>query len=276
MKRIATVLAAFVLPATAALAQETSPQEPHLVFSISAGLSSGSHLWDLPSHPQPVVGGTLTSQDTLAIGRVLRPGIVAGLAATYYTAPRFGWTAEVTYFGFSSEQRCAGPAAYIPSADSLNKQACGRAQGQHIATSVVGFLGGATFRFAPDARVEPFVRAVAGLGLLGNSYIETSGLVHSPACLTYDNFCTLTLVKESKAAQFTFVAAFSGGFTFALSQGYRVRFEGRDVITSLPTATGNGTSSDPALVPTGRVIKHIPTFTIGVDIILERRHTRRY
>jgi hypothetical protein len=276
MKRIATVLAVFVLRASAALAQEFSPQEPHLVFSISVGLSSGSRLWVLPKHPQPVVGGTLNNQDTLALGRVLRPGIVAGLAATYFTSPRFGWTAEVTYFGLSSEQRCTGPVVYQPEVDRINTQACDRAQGLHVATSAVGILGGATFRFFPDQRVEPFVRAVAGLGLLGNSYIATSGVVRSAQCQTADNVCSLTLIKESKTSQFTFVTSLSGGFSFALSPAYRVRFEGRDVITSLPIATGNGTSSDPVVVPTGRAIKHIPVFTIGMDIILERRHTRRY
>jgi len=265
-----------MLPGTAALAQELSPQEPHLVFSISAGMSTGGPLWSLPSHLQPVSGGSPSNPDTLAISRVLRPGVIAGLAASYYTSPRFGWTAEVTYFGFASEQRCAGPAVYQPEADSINKQACGRAQGLHIATSVVGFMGGATFRFFPDQRVEPFVRAVGGLGLLGNSYIATSGVVRTTQCLTFDNLCTLTLVKEQKTAQFTFVTALSAGFSFTLSPAYRVRFEGRDVITSLPVATGSAQSTDPALVNTGRVIKHIPTFTIGVDIVLERRHTRRY
>lgn len=274
MKRIATVLAVFVLRGSPALAQ--SPQEPHLVFSITGGLSSGSHLWTLPKHPQPVVGGNLTDQDTLALARVLRPGIVAGLAASYYTSPRFGWTAEVTYFGVSSEQRCTGPTAYQPEADHINQQACDRANGLHIATSVVGFLGGATFRVFPDKRVEPFIRAVGGIGLLGNSFIQTSGVVRSSQCQTVDSFCQLTLVREQKQSQFTFVTALSAGFSFTVSPAYKIRFEGRDVVTSLPIATGNATGTDPAIVETGRVIKHVLAFTIGVDIILERRHTRRY
>jgi len=277
MKRIATVLAVFTLCGAALFAQEySSPQEPHLVFSISAGMSAGKDLWVLLDHPQPVVGGSPTIQDTLDIGRVLRSGIVAGLAASYYTTPRFGWTAEVTYFGFASEQRCSGPAAYQPEPEQINMQACDRAQGLHVATSIVGFLGGATYRFFPDRRVEPFLRAVAGLGLLGNSYVQTSGTVHSTQCQTVDNFCSLTLVREDQEDQFTFVTALSGGFSFALSPAYKVRFEGRDVITSLPVVTGNGSASDPSLVPTGRAIKHMPVFTIGIDIILERRHTRRY
>jgi hypothetical protein len=276
MKRIATVLSAFLLGALARGQAQTSPQEPHLVFSISAGMSSGGDLWTLPDHPQPVVGGTLANQDTMTIGRVMRPGIVAGLAASYYTSPRFGWTAEVTYFGIASEQRCAGPATYQPEADNINQQACDRAQGLHIATSVVGFLGGATYRFFPDSRVEPFVRVVGGLGLLGNSYIQTNGIIRSTQCQTVDDFCTLTLVKEEQESQFTFVAALSAGFSFTLSPGYKVRFEGRDVITSLPVTTGNGQSSDPAIVTTGRVIKHVAVFTLGIDVILERRHTRRY
>jgi hypothetical protein len=275
MKRVTTVLAVCLLRAGAAFAQGLSPQEPHLVFSISAGLSSGSNLWTLPDHPQPVLG-TPGLADTMTIARVLRPGLIAGLAASYYPSPHFGWTAEITYFGLSSEQRCAGPTTYLPEADQINQQACERAQGLHVTTSIVGFMGGMTYRFFPDQRVEPFVRGVAGLGLLGNSYIVTSGVIHTTQCQTVDDFCTLTLVKEAEQSQFTFVASLSAGLAYALSPGYRVRFEGRDVITSLPVATGNGQNVDPAIVTTGRVIKNVFVFTIGLDIILERRHTRRY
>jgi len=273
MKRIATVLVVFSLNGAAMFAQ-SSPQEPHLVFSISAGMSTASHLWTLPQHLQPVAGSSLS--DTMAIARELRPGIVAGLAATYFTSPSFGWTAEVTYFGLASEQRCSGPLTYQPDADNINQQACDRAQGVHLATSVVGFLGGATYRFFPDSRVEPFLRAVAGLGLLGNSYVQTTGVVHSTQCQTSDSFCDWPLARDDKPSQMTFVTALSAGFSFALSPGYKVRFEGRDVITSFPIATGDGSSSDPTLVTQGRVIRHNPVFTIGVDIVLERRHTRRY
>jgi len=275
VKRVTTVLAVCMLRAGGAAAQELSPHEPHLVFSISAGLSNGSDLWTLPDHPQPVLG-TPGFADTMAISRVLRPGLIAGLAASYYTSPHFGWTAEVTYFGLSSEQRCTGPTTYQPEADRINQQACERAQGQHVATSIVGFMGGMTYRFFPDRRVEPFVRGVAGLGLLGNSYIVTSGDIHTTQCQTADNLCTLTLVREETQSQMTFVASLSAGLAYALSPGYRVRFEGRDLITSLPVATGNGQDVDPAIVATGRVIKNVFAFTIGLDIILEQRHTRRY
>ncbi len=274
MRRIATVLSAFLLGVVARVPAQTSPQEPHLVFSISAGMSAGAHLWTLPGHLQPVAGTNIP--DTMTIGREMRPGIVAGLAASYYTSPHFGWTGEVTYFGLASEQRCAGPATYQPDADNINQQACDRAQGVHLATSVVGFLGGATYRFFPDSRVEPFVRAVAGLGLLGNSYIQTTGVVNSTQCQTSDNFCNWPLGRDDKPGQFTFVAALSAGFTFALSPAYKVRFEGRDVITSLPVATGDGPSTDLTLLSQGRVIRHNPVFTIGLDIVLERRHARRY
>jgi hypothetical protein len=265
------ILAALALGATAAQAQ--SADEPTLVFSISAGMTAGGDLWTLNQQPQPAPGGF----DTLALGRVLRPGLVAGLSATYQKAAHFGFTGEVTYFGIASEQRCQGPPTFLPDTanNNINEAACTDANGKHVATSVVGFLVGGIYQFLPGKTVQPFLRATAGPGLMGNSYIQTTGTVHSPACATADNICELAILDESGTQQFTFVANLSAGATIRMAPGYRLRFEVHDVVTQLPVVTGpkSGASIYPQ---TGREIKHVPTITFGLDVLLERRHSRRY
>ena len=273
MTRAVCILAALALGATAAQAQSPSPQEPTLVFSISVGMTTQGDLWTLPKQPQIAPGGA----DTLALGRVLRPGLVAGLAATYQRAAHFGFTGEVTYFGIASEQRCTGPATFLPDSanGNINQQACTNANGKHVATSVVGFLVGGVYSFLPRSNFQPFLRATVGPGLMGNSYIQTTGTIRSPACVTIDSICDLALLDENGSKQFTWVANLSGGATFKFAPGYRLRFEAHDVITSLPVATGPKpvTGGYPT---TGMTVKHVPTFTMGLDVLLERRHARRY
>lgn len=248
---------------------------PNLIFSITGGLTSGGDLWSVPSQPRPVIGSNPVAFDTMELSRKLRPGIVAGLAATYFTGRTIGLTAEMMYFGIATEQRCIGLAIDTTVAGQINRQACTRANGTHVATSVVGFMIGGTYRILPDGPVEPFVRATVGPGLLNNSFIETAGVIQSLSCGTSDNLCVFPLLRDPGQRQITFVTNVSAGLTFRISQGYRARFEGRDVITSVPVVAGAAppTGNTP---PTGRAIKHIATFTIGLDVILERRHTRRY
>lgn len=267
------LLAALTLLAlTTPAARAQSREDPNLVFTIYGGLSAGGGLWSR-SQAMQAPGGPPFPLDTLVIARRLRPGLVAGLSATYFTSPHFGWTADVAYFGFGSEQRCAGPAVF---AGTLNRQLCTNAHGEHVGTSLVGFLAGGTFRLLPGSALQPYVRATAGLGLLGSSYIETSAVVVDTACGSA-GFCTATLLAESKARQFTWIAGLAVGTTFRLSPSSLVRFEARDVVTSLPTVTGPG---DPLIssstVSEGWAVKHVFTLLVGLDIVLERQHTRRY
>lgn len=272
MKKTLVILSALTLAASGAAAQ--SPDEPSLVFTVTAGLSTGSGLWRIPQQPQPVAGSNPFTYDTLALGRRLRPGIVAGLAATYYRSQNFGFTAEVTYFGFGSEQECRGPAFYRDTV--VNRAACNNAQGAHVATSIVGFLVGGTYRFARGHRVQPYVRATAGPGLLGNSYIQTSGAIVSPTCGTANNICSFGLLVDDHQKQFTYIINLSAGATVWLSPAYRFRFEVRDLLTSIPAVSGARDPLGPPVAPAGNVMKNIPTVVMGFDVVLERGHQRRY
>jgi len=275
VKRTATVLLLSSFVTAAAAAQ--SRTDPNLIFSISGGLTTGRSLWSLPAQPQPVVGSGAGVYDTLSLGRVLKPGLVAGLAGTYFTSPNFGWTAEVSYFGIASEQRCTGPNTYVPDTENINQQACDRANGVNVATSVVGFLVGATARALPQSRVHPFVRATIGAGLIANSYVQTSGIIRSTSCGTIDGICGLTLLDQKSPSQFTPLVNLAAGISFWVAPAYRVRFEARDIMASLPVVTGNKVpTAAPPYAPTGRSWRHVPTFLLGVDIVLERGHSRRY
>jgi len=141
----------------------------------------------------------------------------------------------------------------------------------------VSFLAGGTYRFLNQAKVQPYVRVNAGIALLGSSYVETVGYVKVDACATIDHICPYALLSEKSHAGASWMVSLAGGFAYYLGPSYRVRMEGRDLILTLPRVTGpapNGTTGN--FADSRRIVKHIPVFMIGFDVLLERRHTRRY
>jgi hypothetical protein len=271
------VFAALALTTSTALAQ--SREEPNLVFSIGLGLTSGRQLWDVAKQPLPVSGSAPALFDTVHLSRWLRPGIVGTLGISYYRSPSFGYTLEFGYFGLSSEQRCVGPAVYAVESEQINKQACDRSQGQHVATSVAGLQAGITYRFLPSSKVAPYVRVGVGPALLSSlSFITTTADVQSTQCGTPNGVCNYELIIESSPRTLTFLVSLAGGLSYWLGPAYRVRIEARDLITAVPVPTGPSdfTSVAASDAPRQTKIVHTPVFTFGLDVVLERRHTRRY
>jgi hypothetical protein len=261
-----TAMCALLLLAPSGLAAQSS-SEPNLVFSFSLGLTSGRGLWSVPRQPLSVPGSA--DFDTVAVARVLRPALTATLSAALFQSPHFAWTAEIGYYGLGSEQRCVGPAVWAVDPDNTNEQVCTSAHGAHRATSVVGFQAGGLYRFSPASRVSPYVRGTAGLGLIGNSFVETTG------CFQID--CSYPMLGADKEISTTWIATLSGGISLRVAPAYRLRMELRDVITSLPRVTGEAVfGAGTHVAPTARSVVHVPTFLFGLDLVFERRHTRRY
>lgn len=266
------LLAVLSLIAAMPLSAQTR-EAPNLIFSISFGLTTGKELWTVPRQELLAPGST---RDTVALGRRLRPGLTAAVSATLFSSANLGYTAEIGYYGLASEQRCTGPAVWAPDSSDINEQGCTRAQGKHLATSVVGFQVGALYRVAPNGKFQPFIRGTAGVGLLGNSFVQTSGaVVVAPACSPEP--CDYRLLDEEDKTDLTWLAGLTAGLTINLAPAYRLRMEMRDIITSVPVATGPAPSGSlTAIAPTARRVVHVPTFLIGLDLVFERRHTRRY
>lgn len=276
MKRSGILAVAVLLAAAPALRAQSSGQ-PNLILSISGGVTGGGSLWEVPHQLAVAPNGAF---DTLALGRRLRPGIVAAFDALYHPSPHLGYVVEIAFFGVGSEGRCAqvNPSrAWAPDADNKNQQACTRVQGAHVNTNVIGFQGGLVYRVAPTARFSPYVRATAGLGALGPSYVTTAAEILAAACDSFGT-CTYELLREPSRTSATWVATLAAGLTVASGPGYQFRFEARDLITALPIAAD---SVSPFTVgfpnaPVAMRTRHIFTLTAGLDVVLERRHRRRY
>lgn len=263
--------AALLLSLDAASGAAQTREEPNLVVAINFGLTTGQRLWTIDRQPLAAPQG---AEDTVGISRRLRPGLTGIVSATLFRSARFGYTAEVGYYGLASEQRCQGPAAWAPDSNDINQQGCDRAHGRHVATSIAGLQAGVHYRVLETGRFQAFVRGTAGVGLIGNSFIQTSGaVVVSPGCAPEP--CELRLVDEANRRSITWLASVTGGLSMLIAPGYRLRMDIRDIITSVPVAAGPA-SSNAAQAPTGSKTVHVPTFLLGLELVFERRHARRY
>jgi hypothetical protein len=273
VRRAALAASLLVVPAGAVRAQ--SPENPLLVLTVTGGWTTGGQLWRIPRQEAAVVGGAL---DTVALERRFGTGLVVGVGATLFRSPHIGYSAELTFLGISTESRCAPPGQWAGDSLHINEQACNDIQGRIIRTSAAVVQLGLTWRPLATGRVQPYLRGVAGPAYLGGSFVETTGTVRVPADSGQSPIRVRTLLGDPNRRRLTWVATLSVGVTLAMGPGAQLRFEARDVMTSLPVATGPGsplTLGSPA--STGSKFLHLPSFAVGLDIVLEQsRRPRRY
>jgi hypothetical protein len=260
-------------------ARAQTSEQPNLIFTISGGYLTGGSLWKIPRQLAfAQLGATGNVWDTVSLGRRLRPGLAATLAATYFRSAHLGYSLEAGFFGIGSESACDSVVPFHPTADQVNQQACRYLQGQNISGDVVGFLGGLVWRFSPRGN-QPYVRVAGGLAILGGSYIETA----APVRLSSGAAPVLFILADRDHKSLTWMLSLGAGAMLPLSPGYQLRVEARDIILALPCPTGPATDTGAVALgsqlpfpPVGFKIMHIPTITVGLDVVLERRRGRRY
>jgi hypothetical protein len=278
MKSLATALLLGATLAPALRAQ--SPENPSLSFTINGGLNSGGDLWQVNKQ---VLRSPRGIQDTATITRRIRPGISAMLGMSYFRSPRLGFNAEIAYYGLGTEQDCRGPAVYQP--DTLNGQnidfnrtVCDGAKGQHISSNVITLQAGAVFRFGNPGHVMPYLRGIVGGGFIGNTFVETASIIQNPSCTTIDNVCEVKIITERNPHTFTYNFAAAFGLALPMGPGYRLDLEGRELFAALPVI------DQPALIGVNNqpvsqsrlTLKRSTLFTVGLEVLLERSHPRRY
>ncbi len=273
--RIAVAALAAAL-ALAGPARAQTPEQPNLIFTISGGWLTGGALWNVDRQLAPVAQNVGYEWDTLRLARRLRPGFAATLIATYFRSPHLGYVAEVGFFGITSEGRCAPVGGYRTDPDNKNQQACDYIQGENIRGSAAGFMGGLIWR-ATRGGIQPFLRASAGPAILGSSYVEMA----APVVVQGSSVpSTVFIMTEKSQKELTWMVSLGAGAMLPLAPGYQLRFEVRDVIIPLPTATGpavpDTTGAHPPYAPTGTKVMHVPTITVGLDVVLEKKRGRRY
>lgn len=264
--------------ASSAAAQAT--RGPELVFTIAAGEASGGQLWTV----NPQLAAAVRGPDTLALSRrLLRPSLVAAFGAQLYLSPHFGYTLEATFLGLATESRCTALAPFSLDAQHANQQACGAIENKHTYTNAVALQGGLTARATLGRGAQGYLRAVGGVALLGGSFVntESSILVSNAADSLGPGLAIRAFLDEDKSRSLTWVATVGAGLTMALGSSYNLRFEIGEIFIALPVPGGPGdVTNDPhrlrPVAPVRWRTIHLPSLTLGLDVLLERRSVRRY
>jgi len=279
LRGAAAILCGLAVAGAAPLRAQT-PDQPNLIFTISGGLTTGKTLWTLPRQlAYATTNGVQNLWDSMALGRDMRPGFLATLTATYFRSPNIGYTLEAGFFGLETKASCRPLAPFIPVGPSTspNQQVCTYLDGQGIPGDAVGLLAGLTFR-ATKGGVQPYLRISGGGAIIGSSFVEMAGptIVAGNETVTY-------FLADQHHKELTWMASVGAGVMLPLAPGYQLRLEARDVIVSLPYPTGP--AMDTAAVaagsqvpqpPVGSKVVLVPTFSVGFDIVLERRRGHRY
>jgi hypothetical protein len=257
------ILCAGLLPAVAA-GQSTADQA-QLHFTVGVGMTSSSgQLWRIGA--QPFIVDSLTT-DTLAISRGFRRTISVAFSGTYFPNNHLGLVAEAHLIGLGTRDRCQ---IGFTQGDTITTDLC-RSIGnaQRNATSV-GVSLGAVYRFASRQPVHPYLRVGGGLVVTQQSFVRTRGTVFTSGAPS-----DLVLFDDDRSTTVKPYALFGGGIVAVTGRGTQVRFEVRDNWIRVPVITGP-TVRQGLIPPTGMISRHVLSFMIGVDIVLERKRGRRY
>jgi hypothetical protein len=118
--------------------------------------------------------------------------------------------------------------------------------------------------------VHPYLRLGGGIVVTQQSFLRMHGEINSGGGLS-----DVTLFDDDHNTTVKPYALFGGGVVAVAGKGIQFRFEVRDNWVRVPAVTGPTIRQ--GLIPPSEVVsKHILSFMIGFDIVLERKRGRRY
>lgn len=254
-------LALVAAVATPLSAQQRSDQS-RLSFGVGLGYNGGTTLWNIPFQPMQIDGNV----DTVDLTRRARPTIGITFLGAYYPNSTIGFTAEAHLVGLGHEDRC-----FIRStpAYARNQEVCTNINGRQTRGSSSALTVGAMVRPFPWAALQPYLRA--NVGFLAEQQSGTRMLT------TYFDGGEVTYIfyVDNDVTSMRPMAALAGGATAFVGRSYQVRLELKDNIVPLEEVTG--ATGGPNTVPDSRVVyRHVPSFSVALEVVLEKRRGRRY
>lgn len=275
MKRAGAILA-LVLAAGPALAQgqgqegraEAQKQggatgsQPNLIFGVAGAFTTSTDLWTVPNQSLQFPGAS--SPDTLDLTRRIDGGFGLMFYGMYFPKKSFGFSGEVFFLGTDYNDECN---LVFTTGNPDVAAACGDIDGKSRSTATVLATVGGVFRLSPRGTISPYLRAAGGVAIINRSSVALSGQTTIGAVVIYPDDNTRSVSPA---------AVLGLGFTARSKRGgYQLRFEVRDNIIGFDAVTGAAARAG-LRPPTEVSYKHIFTFLIGFDVVLEKSRGRRY
>lgn len=244
------------------LGQRTGDQA-RLVFTVAAGYVGGADLWSVGHQPVTI----FDQRDTLALSRDIRSTIGVGFGGAYFPGEHLGFAAEAFLVGLGFEDSCQ---QVVSSGDPRITAVCLSLIGREKAASAVALTAGSILRFNSRKLISPYTRVNAGLTFSSQSPLKTVGQFTDP-----NGLVDVIIYDDEKTSRVSGAFALGGGVTAAVAKGYQIRVEVRDNIVGVQRVTGPTPRT--TLVPPHELgYKHIFSFTLAFEVVLERKRGRRY
>ena len=256
--------AAMLVAPTVAVAQTSD--EARLTMGVSAGWIGAKTLWDVPAQP---ILSTFDSPDLFHLHREIRSDITLSGSLVYFRTPHIGIVGEFTYLGLGTTDACT---VVQDGGDVSLVDACAALKGAELPASVTTVQTGLVLRPFVRGFIQPYFKAMGGVAFTPSSPVtmaSTYGLVG-------DTLIVLTIYKDDRWHSVRPSWAFGAGFATAPSSGYQLRLEFRETWMQMSEVTGPNATGQGFVPPTRSVIKGFPSIMVSFDVVLEKRHGRRY
>ncbi len=262
MIRTGSLLTVAALLGPAVLTAQGTKSQANLVFGVAGSLTSGSDLWSISGQP----AGSNIPPDTVNLTRRISSGLGLMFYGQYFPGKTLGLTGEVFFMGTGYEDSCE---LAFAGGSSTVSAACANSDGQSNGTSTVLATVGGVARAWSRKTVSPYIKLAGGLAVINRSSVSFAGATGMGGTV-------FEFLGDSNPSELSFAAVGAVGFTAQTSRGgYQIRMELRDNYVAYDAVTG------PAAVagqepPTQRRYRHLWSFVLGFDVVLERSRGRRY
>jgi hypothetical protein len=263
---VGVALQALTLGPAPAGAQSTVDQA-RLALGIGIGQTSGGGtLWSVGQQPLVSVGAA--TPDTIAVTRHFRRSLAVVFSGTYFPGDHFGLNVEAQLLGLGTIDACR-----VTSAQRASRavEVCNDIDAQERSATSAALSVGGIVRIGSHQAIHPYLRANAGMVVTQQSFLRLSGEYTSPI----GEKALLTVYDDNKTTNLQPYLSAGGGVVAVIGRGYQLRFEVRDNWVRAPAVTG-ATFREGLVPPSLTVGKHLLSFILAFDVMLERKRGRRY
>ncbi len=250
------------------LAGQATADQARLMFTVGLGMNSGGGtLWSVGNQPFITNG----QSDTLALARQFRRSLNVVFSGTYFPGPHLGFRGEAMLIGLGTRDACRIVAA---SGSRETSDLCGSLNRSERGATAASVSVGVVYRVWSQSVVHPYLAVQGGVVITQQSFLKMTGEVvpdtGNPA-VTAD----LTLYDDPDADKLHPYLGVGGGIIAVVASGYQLRFELRDNYLRLPAVASPTVRQnlEPRHTSVG---KHLLSFSVGFDVVLERKRGRRY
>jgi hypothetical protein len=202
------------------------------------------------------------------VARAFRRTLNVLLSGTYFPGRHFGVNFEVQLLGLGTLDRCQVVSA---TADPTTTEVCADLQGRrHTGTAVSASVGG-VYRPFSGQPIHPYLKVNTGVTISQQDYVKTIGTVGRGT----SNEADVVIYQTTRGTGVKPYLGLGGGVVVVIGKGYQFRFELRD--NWIRAATVTGPTRPPGIeAPVAIANRHVLSFQLGFDVVLERKHGRRY